>query len=188
MRFITYFCYLSRFLSSALFWFTWKTPDLCVSLVVVCPSTSDLPVCLLCSPHHLYFCFSGLPSSIHSTSVSCLISNISHGLPPPFTAQGVSLFLHIHHQALQVPTHLAYAMLEKQRDLFWVTQVFPAVFSSLLLANHLCLLNKLLWKPKPFGTVALSYSEWAGSLKPWCLPHEKPPRPYHTLPWLDSIC
>ena len=71
------------------------------------------------------------------------IFNISHGLPPPFTAQGVSLFLHIHHQPRQVlcffvPTHLVHVMLEKQRNLFSVTKAFPTIFSSLLLAKHFC--------------------------------------------------
>ena len=85
------------------------------------------------------------------------IFNISHGLPPPFTAQGLSLFLHIHHQPRQVlcffvPTHLVHVMLEKQRNLFSVTKAFPTIFSSLLLAKHFCLLSKLLWMPHPFGT------------------------------------
>ena len=75
-----------------------------------------------------FLLLSELHSSLHSKSVS---------------------FLHLHHYPLQVlcfsvPTHLAHAMLGKQRDLFQVMKVFPTIFSSLLLANHLCLLNKLL--------------------------------------------
>ena len=72
----------------------------------------------------------------------------------PATPQ-VPVFLHLllHHQPLVpcfiVPTHLAYAMLGKQRNLFLVTEAFPIIFSSPPLAKHTCLLINLLCIPPP---------------------------------------